>query len=211
MGLSTNYMPSRLVRQPTLMTAINSPQGFSERLLALADRPAGTWILVGLALAEATVFPAPTEAMLIALTLGRPRRVIWFTAVGTVASATGGVAGYYLGAEAFETVVQPLLDAYRLTPHMQTLARLYGDNMLLALTTSGYTPVPYMLYTAMAGAARLPLHTFVVGSVLGRALKYAPIAAVAYFAGPAVHRLLRRYGLIAAGLVAVVILGVLLL
>lgn len=186
-------------------------QRFSARLFALANRPLGAWILVALALAEATVFPGPTEAMLIALTLGRPSRVAWFAALATIASLAGGIGGYYLGATAFDNVVRPLLDTYGLTTHMDTLTRVYADNMLLALATSGYTPVPYMLYTSMAGAAQLPMETFLLGSLVGRALKYVPIAAVAYFAGPAVHGLLRRYGLLAAVAVAVVVLGVLLL
>lgn len=193
------------------MSASDGPTGFSERLLALADRPLGAWTLVGLALAEATVFPGPTEAMLIALTLGRPSRAVAFTAVATIASVFGGVAGYYLGATAFESVVLPLLQTYGLAAHMNTLSRVYADNMFLALATSGYTPVPYMVYTSLAGAADLPLPTFIAGSAVGRGLKYAPMAALAYFAGPSVHRLLKRYGLVAAGIVALVIVGVLLL
>ena len=88
---------------------------------------------------------------------------------------------------------------------METVARVYRENMTLALVTSGYTPIPYMLYTTMAGAADLPLGPFVAGSLAGRALKYVPIALLAYFLGPAVHRLLRRYGVAAAVVVAALI------
>ena len=168
-----------------------------ERLTALADRPAGAVLLVVLALLEATVFPGPTEAMLVALVLGRRERVVWFAALATGASVIGGVAGYYLGATVFADLVQPLLESYGLTRFMDVVARAYADNMLLALATSGYTPIPYMLYTAMAGAAHLPLTTFVLGSFLGRALKYLPIALLAYFLGPRVHWVLRRYGALA--------------
>lgn len=44
------------------------------RIVGWADRPVGIAILVVLALLEATVFPGPTEAMLVALTLARRRR-----------------------------------------------------------------------------------------------------------------------------------------
>lgn len=172
--------------------------GIGERLIALAERPVGAVILVVLALLEATVFPGPTEAMLIALTLGRRERVLWFVGLATGASVVGGVAGYYLGATLFADVVRPLLDSYGLTRYIDAVGRAYAQNMLLALGTSGYTPIPYMLYTALAGAAHLSLPTFVVGSFLGRALKYAPIAALAYVLGPRVHWALRRYGVIAA-------------
>ena len=181
------------------------------RLLGWADRPAGVGVLAVLALLEATVFPGPTEAMLVALTLARRRRAWLFAAVATAASAVGGVVGYQLGAAYFETVTRPLLASYDLLGHLDTVARVYRDNALLALATSGYTPVPYMLYTSVAGATDQPLLPFVGGSVVGRALKYVPIVALAYAFGPAVHRMLGRLGWAAGVLVAVALAVALLL
>lgn len=175
-------------------------------LLGLADRPAGAAVLAILAVVEATVFPGPTEAMLIALTLARPRRAWWFAALATGASVVGGVVGYQFGATLFDEVARPLLDSYDLLDQADVAQRLYRDNALLALVTSGYTPIPYMLYTMTAGAAGQPLPSFVAGSLLGRALKYVPIAALAYAFGPAVHRILRRFGGVALALVVAAVL-----
>lgn len=190
--------------EPIAETA--SPGPILKQLLALADRPAGAAVLVVLALLEATVFPGPTEAMLLALTLGRPRRAWWFAGIATTASVVGGIIGYQLGATLFAEVAQPVLAAYGFTGQMGAVQQVYRDNMMLALVTSGYTPIPYMLYTTMAGASALPVVPFIAGSLAGRALKYIPIAALAYAFGPAVHRLLRRYGGVA---VVVVVLGIL--
>ena len=192
--------PASASRQPAL-----------ERLLALAERPAGTAILVVMALLEATVFPGPTEAMLIALTLARPKRAWWFATIATVTSVAGGLIGYHLGASLFAEVASPVLAAYGFTAHADAVQRIYRDNMILALVTSGYTPIPYMLYTMMAGAASLPLGPFIAGSLAGRALKYVPIAALAYLFGPAIHRLLRRYGRVAIILVVMTLCAYLLL
>ena len=165
-----------------------------DRLLSFADRPAGVGILVLFAMLEATVFPGPTEVMLLALTLGRPQRAWLFAAIATAASVVGSIIGYQLGIALFGEVVRPLLASYGLLDQMETVARVYRDNMILALVTSGYTPVPFMLYTTMAGASSLPLFPFIAGALAGRALKYFPIAGIAYVFGPAVHRILRRYG-----------------
>ena len=181
------------------------------RLLVLADRPAGAIVLVVLALLEATIFPGPTEAMLLALTLGRPRRAWWFAGIATAASVVGGVIGYQLGATLFQEVARPVLAAYGFSGQMVAVQRVYRDNMLLALLTSGYTPIPYMLYTTMAGASALPIVPFIAGSLAGRALKYVPIAVLAYVFGPAVHRVLRRYGTLAAVVVVLAIIAWLLL
>ena len=168
-------------------------------------------MLVILALLEATVFPGPTEAMLIALTLARPRRAWAFATLAMGASVAGGLIGYQLGAAFFESVTQPLLASYGLLDQADAVARVYRENALLALATSGYTPIPYLLYTTMAGASGQPVLPFVLGSLVGRALKYVPIAALAYVFGPAVHRVLRRYGWIAGAVAAAVVLGLLLL
>lgn len=192
------------------MTGI-SPGPVLGRLLTWADRPAGAAVLVVLALLEATVFPGPTEAMLVALTLARPRRAWAFAALATGASVAGGLIGYQLGAVFFESVTRPLLASYGLLDQATAVARVYRENALLALATSGYTPIPYLLYTTMAGASGQPVLPFVLGSLLGRALKYVPIAALAYVFGPAVHRVLRRYGWVAGAVAAAVVLGLLLL
>ena len=183
----------------------------SRRLLAWADRPAGVAVLVVLALLEATIFPGPTEAMLIALTLARPQRAWALAAVATLSSVVGGLIGYELGAAFFESVTRPLLASYDLLAQADAVARIYRENAMLALVTSGYTPIPYMLYTTIAGASAQPVGPFVLGSLVGRALKYVPIAALAYVFGPAVHRILRRYGWVAGAAVAALLAGLYLL
>ena len=191
---------------PPAQPSANGLSSLADRLLALADRPAGVVILVLLALLEATVFPGPTEAMLIALTLGCRRKAWRFAALATVASVAGGFIGYQMGALWFDEVVRPLLATYGLSGSVNAVMRVYRDNLTLALVTSGYTPIPYMLYTTIAGASYLPLLPFLVGSLAGRALKYVPIAALAYMFGPAVHRIIRRFGWVALAVLA--LLGV---
>lgn len=178
-----------------------------ERAVLLAQGPAGPTALVVFAVLEATVFPGPTEAMLVALTLVRRERAFWFVVIATCASVGGGVIGYYAGRTLYPEITQPLLEAYGLAPYAETVYRVYGENVMLALVSSGYTPIPYMLYTAIAGAAELPLSGFITGSIIGRALKYAPIVALAWFLGPRVHVVLRRFGAVAALLIAALVVA----
>lgn len=173
------------------MTTRTEPE---TRLVRLAAGRWGAVLLILFALLEATLFPAPTEAMLIALVLANPRRVWLLAAVAAGASVAGGLIGYWLGAAFFATLVEPLLDLYGFLSRLGFVQRVYLENYMLALLTSGYTPIPYMLYTAMAGAAALPLPGFIAGSLIGRALKYLPIALLARILGPSVRQMLGRYG-----------------
>lgn len=179
-------------------------------VLSWGDRPSGPAVLLLLTLLEATIFPAPTEAMLLALCVSQPKRSWWFAALAAAGSAAGGLAGYYLGAFTFAEVGAPVLDGLGFSERLPAVETAYRGNAWLALITSGYTPVPYMLYTMAAGAFSVPLGTFVVGSLVGRALKYIPIALLAWFLGPAVHRVAKRYAAWAGMVITAVLLAAIL-
>ena len=179
-------------------------------LLAWGDRRSGAVVLVVLTLLEATIFPAPTEAMLLALCVSRPRRTPWFAALASVGSLAGGLIGYHLGASTFESIGTPTIHWLGAAESLPAVEAAYRSNAWVALLTSGYTPIPYMLYTMAAGAFSIPLDTFVLGSLGGRALKFIPLALLAWYIGPAVHRVAARFAS-AAGIVVVVLLVTLVL
>ena len=171
-------------------------------------------VLIVLTLIEATIFPAPTEAMLLALCVSQPRRTPWFGMLAALGSLAGGILGYYLGAFTFTGFGAPVVRALGFADALPAVIAAYRDNAWLALVTSGYTPIPYMLYTMAAGVAAIPLDTFAVGSLVGRALKYLPIALLAWVFGPAVHRVAARYAgwavvVVSVGLVAAILWRVL--
>jgi membrane protein YqaA with SNARE-associated domain len=141
---------------------------------------------------EACVFPAPTEAAFVALGLARPRRSWYLAAVATVGSLVGATVGYAIGAAYFERVGRPLLEGVGLLDEFRAVGDLYRDNSLLALLTSGYTPIPYVLYTISAGASAVPLAPFLLGSLAGRGLKYVILSVVTFYAGPVVQATLKR-------------------
>lgn len=160
----------------------------------IADHPAGSPVLFLLAVLEACVFPAPTEAVFVALGLARPRRSWRLAAVAVGGSLLGAAIGYAVGAVWFERIGEPLLDSVGLLGQFRTVGDLYRGNTLLALLTSGYTPIPYVLYTISAGASAIPIVPFLLGSLAGRGLKYVLLSLVTFYAGPAVQVALRRAG-----------------
>lgn len=153
------------------------------------------------------MFPAPTEAMLLALSISRPERAWLFAGVAALGSASGGVIGYQLGATLYDEFGERVVAGLGLTAQIPAVEGAYRESAWLALATSGYTPIPYMLYTMAAGAFALPLHTFVLASLVGRSLKYLPIAILAWAFGPAVRSLLERYAAWAGAAVTLLLLA----
>lgn len=162
------------------------------RLARWARHPAGPALLFACAVVEGCLFPAPTEALYAALALARPRRAWALAAVAAAGSVVGGAAGWTFGAALFDRVGRPILASYGLLERVDAVAALYRGNAVLALVTSGYTPVPYVLYGIVAGSAGIPLGTFVLFSALGRGIKYAILGLLASAFGPPVRAWLIR-------------------
>lgn len=157
-----------------------------------AAHPAAPALLFGFAVVEGCLFPAPTEALYAALAIARPRRSWALAAVAAAGSVIGGVVAWMLGAWLYDRVGARVLDAYGLLDRVAAVSTLYRDNAALALVTSGYTPVPYVLYGIVGGASGIGLGTFVAFSAIGRGLKYAILAGLARLAGPVLRRWMGR-------------------
>lgn len=180
-------------------------------VLAWAERPSGPWALFGLSFAESSFFPIPPDVLLIALALGRPRRAFWFATLATVGSVLGGIVGYYIGATLFDTVGRPILEWYNATDRFDVVGELYRDNVVLALGTAGFTPIPYKVFTIAAGAFDIALLPFVVISTVSRGLRFFIVAALIYFFGPPIKQFIDKYfNLITIGFVVVLVGGFLL-
>ena len=162
------------------------------RLASWAEHPAGPALLFLFAVVEGCLFPAPTEALYGALALARPRRAWALAGVAAAGSVVGGMMGWTFGAALFERIGRPVLASYGLLERVDAVAALYRENAALALVTSGYTPVPYVLYGIVAGSAGIPLGTFVLFSAMGRGIKYAILGLLASVAGPPIRRWLIR-------------------
>lgn len=155
---------------------------------------------------EGTLFPAPTEALFLALALGGPRRVRWLLAIAVAGSMGGGALGYFLGAAFFESVGRPILDWSGGFAHLEAVGRLYRDHLFVTLVTSGYTPIPYLVYTMAAGVFRIPLLPFLGYSLVGRGMKYLVLGAVALGLGRSIRTALRQRTARSAAVVLLVLL-----
>ena len=199
--------PVLLYRSGPLSDPSHDSPAAADRLARWASHPAGPALLFVFAVVEGCLFPAPTEALYAALALARPRRAWALAGIAAAGSVLGGVVGWTFGAALFERVGRPVLASYGLLERVDAVAALYRDNAALALVTSGYTPVPYVLYGIVAGSAGIPLGTFILFSAMGRGIKYAILALLASVAGPPIRRWLIRSRarlMIAAGAVLIV-------
>ncbi len=181
-------------------------------VLGWADSPYGTLALFLLAVAESSFFPIPPDVLLIALCVGRPRRSLHFAVVCTVGSVVGGLGGYLIGYQLLEHVGRPLIEFYDATRAFEHLGQLYRDNLILALGTAGFTPIPYKVFTIAAGAFSVPIIPFIVISAASRGARFFLVAGLIRIWGPQIRDFIDRYfNILTIALVLAVILGFLVL
>ncbi len=158
-----------------------------------AEKPHAAWALFIIAFTESSFFPIPPDVLLIALALGRPSRALWFASIATIGSVLGGIGGYYIGLGLFEQLGRPILEWYSAMEKFDTVGQLYRENLVLALGTAGFTPIPYKVFTIAAGAFSIPLIPFVVISAVSRGLRFFLVAALIFYFGPPIKRFIDRY------------------
>src|SRR4029453_8392527 len=91
--------------------------------LSLAARKTAELWLAVIAFVESSVFLVPADILFLPMALARPERAYRYAVVATIASTLGSIAGYLLGALAFEAVARPILVFYGGAAEVERLPR----------------------------------------------------------------------------------------
>ena len=189
-------------------------KGFVRRLydwvLHWAETPSGPTALAALSAAEASFFPIPPDPLLMALCLGAIKRSLRLAAIATAASVVGGIAGYLIGAGAWQAIGGFFFEYVPgVTPEaFQGIQEFYDRHDFWAIFLAGLTPIPYKVFTLSAGVFSINFPVFVLASILSRGLRFFAEAGLIYWFGPSISRFIDRYFNLLAWLFgALIILG----
>jgi membrane protein YqaA with SNARE-associated domain len=171
-------------------------RGIYDWTMRLASHPHALWWLALVAFVESSVFPIPPDVMMIPMVLANPRRAWLVASVALVASVLGGLLGYAIGAFAFESIGQPVLESMGKGDAMEAFNTRFNDFGFWAVLTAGVTPFPYKVITIMSGWTGMPLVTFVATSILARALRFFMVCGLLWAYGEPIRDFIeRRLGL----------------
>jgi len=164
-------------------------------VLHWAETPYGTPALGTLAFAESSFFPVPPDVLLIALTLGQPRRAWWFGLVCSIGSVLGAALGYYIGFGAWESVKDVFIPYLFSQEAFDKVGAYYHENAWFAIFTAAFTPIPFKVFTIAAGVWNeyVSLGMLMAASVVGRPMRFFLVAGLLYFFGPPVKRFIDKY------------------
>jgi len=153
--------------------------------LSLAARKSAEWWLAFIAFVESSVFLVPADVLYLPMALSRPERAYRYAMIATVASVLGGIAGWYIGYYAYESVAKPVLEFYGKFNEFEALRTGAGMGfILLMLVTSGLAHLPPIkVVTILAGVMHVDIWLFIVSAIIARGARFFFLA-----------WLLRRYG-----------------
>jgi len=144
-------------------------------------RYASYWLAL-VSFTESSCFLIPPDVMLAPMTLAKPQRAWFYASLTTIMSVLGGLFGYLLGSYAFD-IAQPWLVSLGYMPAYEHAAAWFDQWGIWAIFVAGFTPIPYKIFTIAAGAASMALLPFVIGSTIGRGLRFFLVAGLMRWGG----------------------------
>lgn len=152
-------------------------------------RDFGAWGLFIHSFADAIIFPIPAFFLQVSLSLLDPSQALWLATVGYVACLLGTPLGYLIGRLLGDSVLQKLIKKDALS----SAQALFTKNGEAAILIGAFTPIPFKVFTIMAGAMKFSMWKLIGYAALGRAVKFYAVGVLFYFYGRAAENLIDSY------------------
>lgn len=194
--------------KPGAVTKASWVRRLYDWVLHWAETPYGLPALALLAFAESSFFPLPPDILLIALAVSIPTRAFRYALVATVASVVGGMLGYAIGSVGYDVIGAKIVHAYHGEEVMQKIQLWYTEYGFWGILAAAVTPIPYKVFTIASGVFHFSIGTFLLASIVGRALRFFAVAALIYHFGAPIKSFIDRYfNLVASAFVVLLIAG----
>ena len=152
-------------------------------MLGLADNDWAIGLLILLSFSESVVFPIPPDPLLIAIGIASPESAIWIAAFVTLASVCGAYVGHWLGRK----VGRPLLGRLISESKIERAEALFSRYGAWAIIVAAFTPVPYKVFTILAGILDLRMRNFLIASLIGRGARFLTIGVLIFIFGESIR------------------------
>lgn len=149
-------------------------------------RQLGTLGLAINSFVESFFLVPPPDFLLIILDLANPKKALFYAFVCTIASAFGGIVGYFIG----KFGGRPIFNFLFRNKHAQfeKVETLYNKYGAVAVLFAAFTPIPYKVFTIASGILNMNFWQFTLASVVGRGMRFFIVSLVLMFFGEAVKQ-----------------------
>ena len=180
--------------------------------LSWAETKYGSWALFLNAFAESSFFPVPPDILLIALSVGKPKKSFFYSLICSIGSVLGGILGYIIGLKFMDIIGMKIIQYYGIIDKYDKVGELYRTYDAWAVGIAGFTPIPYKVFTIAAGAFHISFIVFIIASVVSRSARFFLVGGLIYVFGPKIKMYIDKYfNILAVAFVILLILGFILI
>lgn len=167
------------------------------------------YVLSLLAFVEPIIFPVPPDVMLAPMVVMKPQNVWRYAILTTIASVLGGCLSYCIGYLFVDWAVAVL--SARSSIGLEEYRRIFDHWGVLFILAKGFVPIPFMIITYAAGAAKFSFIQFLAAATVTRGGRFCLSAWLAKRYGPQVLERVERNLMLWASILAVAVVALVVL
>tara|TARA_Y100001970_G_scaffold86618_1_gene109257 strand:- start:858 stop:1472 length:615 start_codon:yes stop_codon:yes gene_type:complete len=176
----------------------------------------GAFALFFLAFIESSFFPIPPDVLLIALCLGSRSKSIYYVIVCSLGSALGGIFGYSIGYFLWWNSAQEFSQFanffFNTIPGFSAeiffdIKQKYEEWNFWVIFVSGFTPIPFKVFTVSAGAFNINFNLFLIASLIARSARFLIIGGLIWRFGEPIRSFIDKYFNVLAFLFSFLLVG----
>ncbi|MBP6924675.1 MAG: DedA family protein [Candidatus Pacebacteria bacterium] len=154
-------------------------EGLVKKSGQLLQSKYGLWVLGAITFVDsALAFPGPVDPFLGAYIMANRSRAVLALFVTVCASVVGGVMLYLL-AEFFTEQILTFF-AVQSETTFSSIVETFDKGTFTISFLGAFTPIPYGFVAIAAGALKGNIFMFILGSLLGRSIRYGVVAYLTY-------------------------------
>jgi len=152
-----------------------------------------SWALFLIAFAESSFFPVPPDVLLIPMAIAERQKWLQIALICSVGSVLGALLGYFIGYQFYEFIGQKIVDLYNLQPAVDAVTQQYHQHAFIAIFTAAFTPIPFKVFTIVAGLCKISITTLIIASAIGRSARFFAVAILIRIFGEKIQCFIEKY------------------
>jgi membrane protein YqaA with SNARE-associated domain len=169
-----------------------------QKSLKLASHKSSKFFLAIVSFAESSFFPVPPDIMIVPMVIAKKYDYIKIFLIASIFSALGGLLGYFIGSS-FVDLSMNVIQFYGYEEKLLNLKNDLSDGdgfylFLGALFFSGFTPLPFKVFTITSGIIEFNIIIFFFISLISRGLRFFVVAYLSFKFGHIFNKFMEKNG-----------------
>jgi membrane protein YqaA with SNARE-associated domain len=152
-----------------------------------------SWALACISFAESSFFPVPPDVLLIPMVIAQRKKWFQIAFICSLCSVLGALLGYFIGYQLYELIGQKIVDFYNLQSAIDVVSAKYNEHAFFAVFTAAFTPIPFKVFTIVAGLCKISIFTLVIASAIGRSARFFMVAILIRIFGEKIQSFIEKY------------------